>query len=93
VGRQDPYCVLTIGTKNFRSKTDTDGGKHPVGWAQGMDLPVEHDGLLLTRPPRPCLCPLQVWNEMFSFTGTTPDQVLKLEVGRKGKCRVCLSPP
>uniref|UniRef100_A0A7S0WKH2 Calcium-dependent protein kinase n=1 Tax=Chlamydomonas leiostraca TaxID=1034604 RepID=A0A7S0WKH2_9CHLO len=49
VGRQDPYCVLTIGQRNFRSKTDTDGGKHPV------------------------------WNETFSFTNVSAEQVLKLE--------------
>mmetsp|Transcript_589 Transcript_589/g.732 ORF Transcript_589/g.732 Transcript_589/m.732 type:complete len:598 (-) Transcript_589:579-2372(-) len=30
VGRQDPYCVITCGQSNFRSKTNTDGGKNPV---------------------------------------------------------------
>mmetsp|Transcript_22081 Transcript_22081/g.37752 ORF Transcript_22081/g.37752 Transcript_22081/m.37752 type:complete len:598 (+) Transcript_22081:88-1881(+) len=30
MGRQDPYCVMTVGSKNFRSKTHTDGGKNPV---------------------------------------------------------------
>lgn len=30
VGHQDPYCILSVGTQKFRSKTRTDAGKNPV---------------------------------------------------------------
>ncbi len=29
-GKQDPYAVLTVGSRSVRSTTHTDGGKHPV---------------------------------------------------------------
>lgn len=32
-GKQDPYCLLTVGGQTLRSKTATDGGKNPV-WNQ-----------------------------------------------------------
>ncbi|GFR48310.1 hypothetical protein Agub_g10191 [Astrephomene gubernaculifera] len=32
-GRQDPYCVLSVGGQHFRTHTATDGGRNPV-WNQ-----------------------------------------------------------
>uniref|UniRef100_A0A7S2QUP0 Calcium-dependent protein kinase n=1 Tax=Chlamydomonas chlamydogama TaxID=225041 RepID=A0A7S2QUP0_9CHLO len=39
LGRQDPYCVLAVGDKNFRSKTHTDGGKNPT-WNESFEFPT-----------------------------------------------------
>lgn len=30
LGKQDPYCVLTVGHLSLRTKTHTDGGRNPV---------------------------------------------------------------
>ncbi|GAX77412.1 hypothetical protein CEUSTIGMA_g4858.t1 [Chlamydomonas eustigma] len=38
LGRQDPYCVITCGQQQHRSKTHTDGGKNPV-WNQTFAFP------------------------------------------------------
>lgn len=32
-GKQDPYCIITVGNQTMRSKTAKDGGKNPV-WNQ-----------------------------------------------------------
>ncbi len=82
-GRQDPYCVITIGQRTFRSTTHTDGGKNPVrsrarerAWH-----PVGFPGWRLTAIP---CAPAQVWNQTFSFTGVNSESVLRLEVRQRG---------
>ncbi len=56
VGSQDPYCILTVGTWKFRSKTKTDAGKNPVSQPdRGLCALQSHRGRL-TGPPSlpPC---------------------------------------
>lgn len=38
-GKQDPYCLLTVGGQTLRSRTATDGGKNPV-WNQTFKFNV-----------------------------------------------------
>lgn len=46
LGRQDPYCVISCAHLSYRSKTDTDGGKHPV-WNETFSFPnVTNETLL-----------------------------------------------
>jgi hypothetical protein len=35
IGKQDPYCELTIGSEKFKTKVHDDGGKNPV-WNQAF---------------------------------------------------------
>eukprot|EP00798_Chlamydomonas_sp_ICE-L_P028848 gene28848-32036_t len=45
-GRQDPYVVISCANITNRSKTDTDGGKHPV-WNQTFTFPKTSSHMLL----------------------------------------------
>ncbi len=96
-GRQDPYCVLSIGMRTFRSATHTDGGRAPVRLRalRAVSWYGAYFGscvLTLVRP-RCFLGFPQVWNETFSFTNVTADQVLRMEV-RRGElaCHAGISP-
>jgi hypothetical protein len=37
-GKQDPYCILTVGLVSQRSREHTDGGRNPV-WNQDISFP------------------------------------------------------
>eukprot|EP00195_Chlamydomonas_chlamydogama_P000518 CAMPEP_0202919766 /NCGR_PEP_ID=MMETSP1392-20130828/76505_1 /ASSEMBLY_ACC=CAM_ASM_000868 /TAXON_ID=225041 /ORGANISM="Chlamydomonas chlamydogama, Strain SAG 11-48b" /LENGTH=347 /DNA_ID=CAMNT_0049613225 /DNA_START=146 /DNA_END=1190 /DNA_ORIENTATION=+ len=41
-GKQDPYCIISIGTQSFKSKTCRDGGKNPV-WNETFRFNVIND--------------------------------------------------
>lgn len=30
VGKQDPYCLITVGSQSFKTSTHKEGGKHPL---------------------------------------------------------------
>ncbi len=52
-GKQDPYCVITLGGKTYRSNTNTDGGKNPV-WNQLFTFYNVHSGQELKLEVRWC---------------------------------------
>jgi Ca2+-dependent lipid-binding protein len=37
-GKQDPYCIITCGKLQHKSKTHTDGGRNPV-WGEKFLIP------------------------------------------------------
>lgn len=38
-GRQDPYCVIEVGSQKQRSRTHTDGGKNP-SWNDSLSFQI-----------------------------------------------------
>ena len=41
-GRQDPYCIVTVGAQRYKSRTHTDGGKNPV-WNEVFRFNIIND--------------------------------------------------
>jgi Ca2+-dependent lipid-binding protein len=41
-GKQDPYCILALGSQKVRSRTHIDGGKAPV-WNETFNFQVIND--------------------------------------------------
>ncbi|EFJ42719.1 hypothetical protein VOLCADRAFT_97168 [Volvox carteri f. nagariensis] len=49
-GKQDPYCIVKVGTQQYRTRTATDGGKRPV-WNETFRFNVlnENDAELVIK--------------------------------------------